>query len=168
MARGQKIPVVSEKTVSFEGYFSIKDTHKFIKDYLGDTLHYDVTERDLDEKNIDGARNITSKNDAMAQYNDYYAINIRYILEMSGKEVEVDHQGRKKKYVKGKARLSLNAYVIPDYLEKRDLGAVGEFLGRIYDKFLGKSELNECIEKAAGDVGGVINQFKMNMNSSLK
>lgn len=168
MARGQKIPVVSEKKVSFQGYFNIKDTYKFIKDYLEDTRHYGVAEKDLDEKSLDGSRKITSKNDATAQYNDYYAINIRYILDMSGKEVDIEVGGKKKKFVNGTANLTVNAYVIPDYLEKRDVGAIGEFLGKIYDKFLGKSELTECQEKAAEDVSGLLTEFKKNMNSKLK
>lgn len=169
MAILEKIPVTSEKKYSYEGLFEINETYLHLKDYLGNAKYYsDVSEKDYDEKNVDGSRKIMSKIEAEKLYNDYFKIIIKYELLMEGKDVEIKTEHKTIKLTKGKAQIIVNAYLEPDWQHGRDKNALHQFLGKIYDKFIGHDEQSKVMEIAAGDVSDLMQKFKMHMNTTIK
>lgn len=167
MGRVNKIAVISERKYKFEGYFDAKEVYKALKDYLEESRHYDYSERDLDEKNDGKTVKIITKAEAEQQFNDYYMTIIMYVLELNGKVVEIEVGGKKKMLTEGKATLTLNSYIKPDYLGKRHDGPLGQFLGRLWDEFFGKDELSDCMLQTVKDINGLIAVFKQQVNSKL-
>lgn len=165
----EKIPVTNEKVYKFEGLYDLKETYKHIIEFLENSKHYDVTEKDFEEQNDGGKRKIISKSEAEVEYNDYYKIVLKYELAMEGVDVDVKINDKKTiKLTKGSAKLTVNAYIEPDHHNKKDkLTALGSFLDKLYDKFFGKEELHKCIVYAATDVSELIGRFKQQMNSAL-
>lgn len=166
----EKIHVTNEKVYKFEGLFDIKGTYKHLVEFLENSKHYDVSEKDYEEQNEDGKRKIVSKSEAEIEYNDYYKIIIKYELTIQGVEVDVKINDKKTiKLTKGSAKLSVNSYIEPDWQGKKEkMSELGAFFDKIYTKLFGRDELNKCIEYAATDVGELIAKFKQQMNSTLK
>lgn len=167
MGGHDKIPIISEKKYKFEGVFDIKETYSSLKKYLGESRHYDVTEKDYSEKNLGGERELVSKNEAEQEYTDYYKVIIKYTIEAKGKEIEIEIDNKKRIMTQGIAILTVNAYIEPDFLGKRSTTALMTFVSKVYDKYFGKEELTECIGSTATDVGGLIAVFKRQMNSKI-
>lgn len=167
MGRGDRISIIQAKKVSYEGYIEANEVYKNMMHFLEEELHYDPAEREHEEKDIDGSRKIITKIDASAPYNDYYALNIRFFLDISGKETEIEDNGKKRLVLKGTAVLTINAFVLPDYKEMRDKGPLGEFVGKLYDRFLAKEELDKAITKVAVDTGKFVSFFRKEVNSKL-
>ena len=163
-----KIPIASEKKVSFEGYFEMKELYTSLKSYLEDSRHYDITEQDFKEKNISGDREIVSKNSSEQLYNDYYKIFINYVLEMKGKDVEIEIAGKKKVLTQGIAKITINTYIQPDYLGKSSTSPLMEFVTRVYDKYFGKDDFSKVIASMSKDVGQLITIMKQEINSKLQ
>ncbi|MDA3855219.1 MAG: hypothetical protein PF569_03100 [Candidatus Woesearchaeota archaeon] len=168
MAILEKIPVVGEKKYSYEGLFDINGTYLHMKGYLEDAKYFDVSEKDYDEKNVDGSRKIMTKLEAEKLYNDYYKIIIKYELLMEGKDIEIQTEHKTIKLTKGKARIIANAYLEPDWQHGRDKNALHQFLGKVYDKFVGHDEQSNVMKIAGGDVADLMKKFKEHMNTTVK
>ncbi len=163
----EKIPVTSEKKYAYAGIFDIMETYSFLKSYLEDSMHYDVTEKDYEEKNDGKSKSILVKFEAEKEYNDYYKIIIKYSLDMKGKDIAIEHNGRVLNRIDGNAKITVNCYIEPDWLEKRQHSALGKFLDQIYNKYISKSELDKCIMTGVMDVGELLSRFKQQMNTTL-
>jgi len=164
-----KIQVISEKKYTFDGIFDVKETYNYLKEFLEESRHYEVSEKDYEEKNDNGSRKIVSKNEAEAEYNDYYKIILKYELIMQGKDVEVKINEKKTlKLTKGSAKLTINCYIEPDFDGIKPQTPFANFLDKVYSKFFRGSELDKCKESAANDVGELLSRFKQQMNSILK
>ena len=87
---------------------------------------------------------------------------------MEGHDEEIKLNGKTKLLTKGKAKLAVNAYVEPDFTGKKASGSFGNFLDKIYNKYIGKDELGKCIGSAAGDISEMLSRFKQSVNSTLK
>lgn len=165
----EKIPITSEKTYSFEGYFDIKATYKTMKDFVENSLHYwDVTEKDFGEKNLGSNKEIDTTVEAEKIYNDYFKIILKYNIKMSGKEIEGELDGKKMKITKGSAKLTVNCYIQPDWGGGREAGPLKKFLGQVYDKFVGNDEMGKCAGAAGEDIAKIISKFKHHMYSTVK
>lgn len=165
---GDKIPVVSEKLAKFEGIFNIKDTYLFLKDYTENHMYFDFTEKEYEEKNTPPSYKIISNIILEKMLNDEYHIFIKCKLELSGKDVEVEINGVKKKMVQGVGKLTLNSYVEPQNDAKPQDSPFTHFLNRVYEKFVGTDDLEKALVQSAIDVGEIVNRFKQYMNSMTK
>ena len=167
---GDKIPIAAEKTYKFEGIYDIKDTYDIIIQYLENSRHYDVTEKDYEEKNSSGIRKIVSKSEAELMYNDYFKPIIKFEIYMEGKDIDVQINDKKTiSLTKGSAKIVINSYIEVDWqAKKEDLTILTSFLKKVYNKLFGRDELNEVIGVVAGDVNQMIVRFKQQMNSKLK
>lgn len=163
-----KIAVMNEKKVSLEGTFDIVETYKLLRYYLEKSRHYDLSEKDYTEKNSGGKHEIVSFVEAEQEFSDYYKIVIGYKLELQGNEVEANINGKIKKLTKGKGKLVINAWIVPDHLEKRNTGALMTFVSKVYDKYFGKEEFLEVAKGMGNDTSGLINTFKKQFNSIIK
>lgn len=165
----EKIPIISEKVYKYEGLYDIKETYKHLVEFLENSKHYDVSEKDFEEANDSGKRKIKSKSEAELKFNDYYKIILKYELTMEGVDIDVKVNDKKTiKLTKGTAKLSVNCYIEPDWdNKKKKLTALGEFLDKVYTKLFNRDELDKCINYAATDVGQLIAKFKQQMNSAL-
>ena len=164
-----KIQIMSEKKYTFNGLFDVKETYNYLKEFLEETRHYEVSEKDYEEKNDAGSRKIVSKNEAEVEYNDYFKIILKYELMMQGKDVEVKINEKKTlKLAKGSAKLTINCYIEPDFDKIRPKSPLADFLDKVFTKFFRGSELDKCKESASQDVGELLIRFKQQMNSILK
>ncbi len=164
-----KIPLISEKQYVYEGYFDIKSLYKFVKTYLEDSKHYDVSEKELEEKNDGATKELLSTILAEQEYTDYFKIVLKFKMILGGKEKLIeDSEGHSKKLVKGKAHISINAYLEKDFMNKKHDGPLTSFFRKVYDKYIGEDELKTAIGSAAGDVGDLLAQFKLQCNSTVK
>lgn len=167
MGHNDRIPIASEKKYAYEGIFDLKDTYQFIKQYMEDSLHYDVSEKDYEETNNGDSKRIFVKFEAEQEYTDYYKIIIKYSLEMTGKEITINMNNKDYHRLKGKSKLVVNAYVETDWMEKRQHSPMSEFFNKLYDKFFGQDDLNKCIFSGVKDVSTLITIFKQQMNTTL-
>jgi len=162
-----KIPLTSEKTYSFSGVYDIKHTYSFLKDFLESSRHYDVTEKEYEEKTDGGSKKISSTLEAEQEYNDYYKVIIKFKIEMSGKELSIDDPNISKNLIKGSAKLVLNSYIEVDHMGKRPKGPLGSFLERIYSNYFGKDEFGKVAVYVSKDVSELITRFKQSMNTTV-
>ena len=163
------MPVVGEKVYTFHGLFDIGEVYNFIKNYIENSIYYyDVSEKHYSEVNDGGKREIMSKLEAVKIHNDYFQIIMKLEIMMSGKEVEVEINGKKKVLTKGTAKLTVNSYIKPDWNNGRGSSAFGKFLGALHDRFVGNDELGVCMTASAVDVGKVVAQFKQHMGAATK
>jgi hypothetical protein len=167
MSKIDKTPIISEKKVKYEGVFDMKEMYQALKDYLDGERHYDISEKDLVEKNSGGEREIVSKSEAELQYTDYFKIIIKYTIEMKGKEIEIEINNKKRVMTKGVAILKTNAYVQNDFLGKRGSSPLMEFVTSVYDKYFGKEEFTALVGATAKDVNELNARFKQQINSKL-
>ena len=167
MGRAEMMQITKERSYSFEGYFDAKEMYQVMKGYLEDHKHYDVSEKDLDEQQHNGKRKIIAKFEAEQMFNDYYKIVLKYSITLTGKELEVELDGVKRRLTEGKAELHINGFIKPDFMNKREKGPLSEFFGKLYDKFFGRNEFNDCIFRAIGDINALLNTFKQQVNSKL-
>lgn len=164
-----KIAVISEKKYKFEGLYDLKQIYNYLKKFLEHSRHYEIAEKDYEEKNDNGSRKIMSKTEAEVEYNDYYKIIIKYDLTMQGNDMEVKINEKKTIILtKGKAQLTVNCYIEPDFDAIRPKTNFGNFLDNVYTKFFRGSELDKCKEYAINDVNDLIFKFKQELNSVLK
>jgi len=163
-----KIPVVSEKIYKFDGVYNIKDTYTFILDYVENSMYYDITEKEYEEKNNPPSYKIVSKLVFEKPLNDDYGIFIKCTLDLSGKDVEVEINGVKKIMNQGTGKITLNSYIEPKSDVDPEKSPFGHFLNRIYEKFFGPDEKEKAMVQSAIDVGEIIDRFKQYMNSITK
>lgn len=166
---GAKSPILKEKKYSYEGIFDLKGTYKFLKSYLENTKHYDVTEKEVDEKSSKDSQEIVAMIAAELEYNDYYKITLTFELNMKGKPIIVeDSKGKTHSLVDGSAKIIVNGYLEKDFMNKRPVGPLKEFLDKVYGKYLDKDEYKQMIGKTAQEIGELITTFKQQVNSNLK
>ena len=72
-----RILVTSERKYTFNGIFNIKETYEHLREYLENSKHYEITEKDYEEKLDEGKKKIVSKNEAEVEFNDYYKIILK-------------------------------------------------------------------------------------------
>ncbi len=162
------IPATSEKKYTFEGYFNLKETFTHLQKYLEESKYYwDVTLKEHTEKNSGNAKEIDSKFEAVKAYNDQFEIILKYQIQMSGKDEEVKLNNKVIKLTKGKAKIILNAYIKKDWHARREKSALHQFLGEVYDKFIGQDELGSVMKEAGKDVSDLLARFKEHMNSQI-
>lgn len=164
-----KIPITSEKTYTFSGIIDIKYTYNFLKDFLENSKHYAVSEKEFEEANNPGSKKIVANWQAEQEYNDYYKVILKMKLELGGKDIEVELNGHQKVLSQGKAVLTLNSYIEPDFQGKYPKGQLAIFLEKIHNKFFGgEDELKTCIGSSAKDVSEIFARFKLALNSYMK
>ena len=164
---GIKTPITSEKKLSYEGTFDIVTTYSFLKTYLEDFKHYDITEKELDEKNKDGKKDIKGYYTAELEFNDYYKLHMTFELNMSGKNIVVENQQGVYNLVEGSAILVINTYVEQDFMGKRSKGPLSEFLDKVYSKYV-TDEKKEAIIKLSIDTSEFLSKFKQTLNYNAK
>ncbi len=160
-------PISNEKSYSYEGIFDIKQTYKYVKDFLKNSRHYDITEIEFDSKNDGDNKKIKSKIEAEQEYNDYYKIKINFELYLEGNEENCDVNGRMCKMVKGTAKIIVNSYVEADFINKRPRGEIATFLEKIYNKYIDKDEFNKVVSSVEADVAKLLERFKQSMNETV-
>lgn len=167
MARKDKIPLLDERHSTFTGYFDLKEIMSSLQHFMENDRNYDQSIRDMDEKEVDGVQQLYWKVDYQQQYSDYYMLNINLKVKAQGKEVEAEIAGKHRVYVEGTIKVTTQSWIIPDYLNRRDKGPLGEFLSKVYDLVIASDEVEECKELAIVDTEGIISEFKQQVNSKF-
>ncbi len=170
MGQIDKIPITRERKVTYDGIFDIHNTFKFLKDYLEDSRHYDITERDYEEKKDEKSKRIFANIEAEQEFNDYYKIIIKYSIELNGKSISLKDPKTEKiqNLIEGKAKLIVNGYIEADWQNKRGESDLAKFLDKIYTKYIGKSEEDKCIISGITDINELLGRFKQQINATNK
>lgn len=167
MARLEKIPVIPDRLLTYQGYYDIEQMQAAMRELFEDLRNYDMTMKEFNEKVQDGERDIFIKDDAELQFNDYYRLLIRREISGVGKDVLVESGGKKRLITDGTVKMKIKSWIIPDYLGRRNKGALGEFLGKLYDNVFGKEDLEECKDVGIQDIAALERVFKQQTNSKL-
>jgi hypothetical protein len=164
---GIKTPITSEKKLNYEGTFDIVTTYSFLKTYLEDFKHYDITEKELEEKNIGGKKEVKGNYTAELEFNDYYKLHMTFELKMSGKNVVIENNQSIYNIVEGTAALVVNTYIENDHMGKRPQGPLAQFLDKVYSKYVA-DEKKEAIIKLSMDTSEFLSKFKQTLNYNAK
>ncbi len=168
MGHHDKIPITSEKKVTYSGIFDMKETYKYLKGFLEESKHYDVTEKDYEEDNLGDNKRVTVAFEAEQEFTDYYKVFLKFKLDMSGKEVIIEtSEGKSLKRIEGKAKLVVNSYILADWQNKRGKSPFFNFLDKVYTKYIGKSEMEKCILAAVMDANELLARFRQQMNMTM-
>lgn len=160
-----KRPIISERSYSYSGIFDLKGTYSFIKNYLEETKHYDVTESEVSEKSGSDKQEIVSKLKAELELNDYYKVTLSFELNLSGKPIVVeDSKGNTHDMVDGNASITVNGYLDIDFMNKKPVGPLKEFLDKCYGEYLNKDEKKRMFGTVSREVGDLIARFKQQVN----
>lgn len=162
-----KTPITSEKQLNYEGLFDYVTTYKFIRTYLEDFKHYDITEKELEEKNKGGKKELKGNYTAELEFNDYYTLHMTFELKMSGKETVIEENGREVNLIEGNVNLVINTYLESDSKEKRPKGPLAEFLDKVYNKYI-VDEKKEAIIRLSKDTSEFLAKFKQTLNFKAK
>lgn len=163
-----KIPITSEKVVSFTGYFDLGEIYSRLKDFMGNSEHYDIAEKELVEQNQQGKRKIDSHIEAEMQYNDYYKIIVKLRLEASGKETTIEHAGKSIKVTNGTVSIKLNSYIECDWQKKRGTSPFAKFIDQVYNKYISKEELEKAAGVGSQSIGRILAEYKKLTNMYIK
>ncbi len=162
-----KTSITSEKQLNYEGLFDYVTTYKFIRTYLEDFKHYDITEKELEEKNKGGKKELKGNYTAELEFNDYYTLHMTFELKMSGKETVIEENGREVNLIEGNVNLVINTYLESDSKEKRPKGPLAEFLDKVYNKYI-VDEKKEAIIRLSKDTSEFLAKFKQTLNFKAK
>ena len=75
MGQADVIPIVGEKKVAYKGIFDMVEVYNYMKQFIENSLHYDLSEKDYE---IAGGskKSLLAKFEAEQEFNDYYKIKI--------------------------------------------------------------------------------------------
>jgi len=163
-----KVPIISEKAYKYKGLFDLTASYNYVKTFLDDYKHYDVTEKESDEKNSNGTREFDAYFEALFEYNDYYLFTITFEMVYKGVEITAeDSKGKSHTLIDGTASIMINSYLTKDHLHQKKHGPLFEFLEKVYKRYV-DDEHHHAIEALAKDTGQLLNRFKQSLNSSIK
>lgn len=163
----QPIPIDSEKLFTYNGYFNLKGLFDYLMNYLESEMFYDAAIKEFEETAKDGKKKIMAKVEADKFYTDYYKITLKFEINLSGKDAEVEINGKKLLLTDGCAKLKINSYLKPDWQAKRSQTAMMSFLTQIYNKYIGNDELKDGILECIKDRARLLNHFNKYLNTSI-
>ena len=167
MGHLDKIPIISEKKVTYSGIYDINSVYGFLSGFLENSRHYDLSEKDYEEKKDGDVREIKVKCEAVQEFTDYYKVIIKFGLSMTGKNITIETpEGKKINRVNGKATLIINSYIEADWQHKRGQTPFTKFLDKVYTKYVGQSEMEKCAFSSVMDVNELMGRFKQQMNTT--
>ena len=162
-----KDSITSEKKLTYEGLFDFVTTYSYIKSYLEDFKHYDVTEKELEEKSKGGKKEIKGNYTAELEFNDYYTLHMTFELKMAGKEVTIEDESGTHNLVEGSASIVINTYLETGGMGQRPKGPLAEFLDKVYSKYIA-DEKKEAIIRLSKDTSEFLAKFKQTLNFKAK
>jgi len=159
---GVNVPI-GDKIINHSGIFDIRETYNSIKSYLADSRKYDVYEKEYNGANDSGKKSLEVAFEADHEYDDFFKLRMKFTLNLSGKEINVDNL----KFVKGNATLKINYYLELDHSGSRPKGPLASFLDKVYSKYVDKDEFKRALIQVSKDAGGLEGVFKKSMNSPV-
>lgn len=162
------IPIITEKVISIDGYFDLKQTYSDLMTLIEDSLGYDTNVKDYNEANQDGKKEITSIVEGERLYNEVYKIVLKFKFQAKGKDSTIELNGKKIKLIKGNGRLSLNCFLDPDWDNQRQSGPLAKFLQQLYNRYIGNDEQKKIEESAVNDTKLIEAKFKTHFDATIK
>ena len=156
----EKIAVVERKQVSFTGHFDLKKTYTYLIEYLENSRHFDISVVDYVETNDGKEKEIEAKIICELYYTDYYKVIITFKISLSGIEKEFHIQNSTQILCDGTAKLFINSYIEPDFLNRNFSGGLSTLFRKVYDRYIGKSELDEAMRQNVEEVSALVGEFK--------
>lgn len=163
------IPISNEKKYSYTGVFNLEHCYHFIKSFLGDSRHYDLSENTLEETNNNGTRAITAIWMAEQEYTDYYKILLKVVFIVKGVDKVVEIDGKPLNMVEGTVKMSVFPLIEPDFMAKKPKGLFAKFVEQVHNTFFGGvDEYEACKNSALNDTEEFLNRFKQSINSRIQ
>jgi len=150
MAQIEKI--LEEKTISFQGLFSLKKVREVIEKWA-DKNNYDIVawqdfEKKEDEENI----NVQSQIKLEKEISDYAKLRFIVMITTSNlKKKRVKVKGKDYRVVDGKIDVEVEGYIIRDYAKKWSKSSISYFFRFVADKFLFKTIVSKWEEQLSQD-----------------
>ena len=164
-----KSPIVQGREYNYSGIYDLKGTYNFVKNYLENTKHYDITEKEVEEATSGDKKKLISKLEAEIEYDDYFKIVLTFELKLNGKPIIVeDSKGNKHSLVEGGANITVNGYLLKDHMNKRPKGPVLELLEKMYGFYINPDENKKMAGYVSREVNDLITRFKQQVNSAVK
>ena len=164
MSMIEKIPAVDEVEYSYDGYFDLRKTYKNVYGILGN-FQCDVGEKLYNLKSDGkGGVEFAAKATAEAEFNDFLKIVLMIGFKANGSNEEVSIDGVKKNMTKGNFKISIRAYIEPEWGDARSstplLQIISLFKTRLFKQ---PTSEDEAINKAKELVNVLKEEFYKNM-----
>lgn len=122
---------------------------------------YSVDETKYSEKSDGTKRDITVEWNVTKTLSDYFKIDNKFKMEVSGLiDVEVEIDGVKKKMNQGKITLEMKGNLITDPDSKWQSSPFNRFIRDIYNKYVIPSRMNDMRGLVVGDVQSFMEEMK--------
>ncbi|MFH1211917.1 MAG: hypothetical protein V1659_03220 [Candidatus Woesearchaeota archaeon] len=165
---GEIDKIVKDKTVSYEGLLDIKGLFHSIDSWFA-INGYDNLDTHSEEKLLETGKKLLVKKKPSKKLSDYAKSNFEVnVLVTDMKDVEVEHQGVKKKLWHGKANIQINAFLETDYKGSLDNKPFYLFFRVLADAFVHKSYVNQWKKKILNDAEALLKEIKSFLNITMK
>jgi hypothetical protein len=145
MGRLEHIPVGEEKTIVLEGYYDYDNVLDNVIGGMESDRYYDTTDNYRSRKvSEEGFITFEIHCDFDQGYTDYLKNKIEIELDGEGKFNVVEIEGEKKKLMKGKLKVRIISYIIPEWTEKMDRYPFMSFIYLVRERLFRKHELHEA------------------------
>jgi len=148
-----------DKKGAVEGIFDINEVCDTLVAHC-EMKGYTMDEKDRGQNSDPPNRELLTYYDGYRYISDYYKLWIQYKIQMSGRDVEVVVDGKKKIMTQGKAELVVSTYLQEDPYGKRDASKLAKFFINLYEWVHGETTFSQNILIAAGDAGELVKVFK--------
>ena len=139
------------KKMDFAGIFNIQEVYSLISDFF-QTKEYERWER-LNEEVVDEeGRQVIVKLFPSKQVSDYMKVVMKVIFQFRDvKDVVIEVDGKKRNMHKGKAKVSIEAYMETDHEGKMNNSPFYFFVREFFDRFFYRSYVGKAEKKVISD-----------------
>lgn len=156
---------VARERVRFSGIFDYPGAYSFAHSWLYDEKLYGVIEERYNETVKGNARDIFIQWKATRTLSDYFRIELRIKIDITGlSDVEAEIDGEKKKMNRGKIEVDIRGILVRDPYSKWDTTPVSRFFRDVYNKYI----IPGKIETMEQRVATVVKDFKDEIKAFLE
>jgi len=160
----QKVDLLSDEKITFEGIFDLKETYKHAYQWL-QLRKFDVAEKKYKEKVKDSGKDLEIEWTATKDYDEYTKIELKIKWEtIALDDVEVVVNNKKKKMNKGELTVTVTANLVKDWQDKWETSPFLQFMKGFYEKYLYNKTI-DYLKKEVWKTGwGFVNETKAFLN----
>jgi len=167
--KGVKNAIINDRIYKFNGFFDVRTTFNDMMKYIENTLIYDITVKEKTEETDDGEKLIKSIFEADKKFDEHTRIIIKMTIELEGRDVEKEVDGKKIIVQKSSATMFINGYYFTDINEEiKKANPFKKFLMKFYYKYVVNDEAALPLVQGLQDIKAIVERFKIHTNSNIK
>ncbi|GEM_PF-704737 len=153
--------------IKYSGVLDMLELLRFIKNWFG-KRYYDVAEKEHSELVKSAGKEITIEFEADRKITEYvrFKINVRiYILRLI--DVLIDTPEGKEKKQQGEVEIGVKSWMVKNYkgtFKKKEKSKIQEFFRQVYERFIGKTHLDNLKKKLETETLMLIDEIKTSLN----